>query len=120
MALDWRRKYARMACFLPSYINYSVLISMKSGNANLDGWGVVQDISMGGIKIETRTPIQKGQTVFVSFSIDNNFTFTNTKCIVKRVAQSGIYYICGLEFVNLVDKQHLKDALEHMMFFCNE
>ncbi|MFH1369012.1 MAG: PilZ domain-containing protein [Elusimicrobiota bacterium] len=121
MAIDWRRRHTRMACFLPSYINYSVLINVKSeGGGGGDGWGVIQDISMGGIRIETRVPIQVGQAMFISFGISDNFTFANTKCVVKRITRIGIYYICGLEFVNLVDRQHLKDALEHMILFDNE
>lgn len=120
MVNEWRRKYTRMACFLPSYINYSVLINVKTDNKNLDGWGVVQDISMGGIKIETRVPLRKGQVIFISFTIGENFNFVNTKCVVKRIFQDGIYYICGLEFVSLSDRQHLKDALADMILFCNE
>ncbi len=117
---DWRRKYIRMTCFLPSFINYSVLLHYDAGSKHSDGWGVIQDISMGGIKIETRVPFQDGQEVFMSFSISENFTFTNIKCVVKRVVQEGLYYLCGLEFVNLSDRQHLRDALEYLSSFCHD
>jgi hypothetical protein len=117
---DWRRKYIRMTCFLPSYMNYSVLIHYQSGQKLGDGWGVIQDISMGGIRIETRTPFQPGQEVFMSFSISENFVFTNVRCAVKRVVKDGLYYLCGLEFVNVTDREHLKDALEYLASFCHD
>lgn len=117
---DWRRRYIRMACFLPSYMNYSVLIHYQSGQKLGDGWGVIQDISMGGVRIETRTPLAQGQEIFLSFTIAENFSFSNVRCIVKRMSKDGLYYQCGLEFVSVTDREHLKDALEYLAAFCHD
>ena len=105
MAQQWRRQYERISCYIPIMLRFL-------GNNPPDGWGVIQDISLGGVKIETRSPVRDGQIVFISFSLSDEFNFLNTKGIMCRVTQNGIYYTCGIRFVDSIDKQHLANALQ--------
>ncbi|MBN1621334.1 MAG: PilZ domain-containing protein [Endomicrobiales bacterium] len=104
-ARQWRRKYERISCYIP------ILLRFLGGNPP-DGWGVILDISLGGLKIETRTPLKDGQIVFVSFSISEEFNFINVKGVTRRIIQNGIYYNSGIRFVDSIDKQHLQNALQ--------
>jgi len=102
---EWRRKYSRLSCHIP------VLLRIPGGNPP-DGWGTILDISLGGIRVETRCPLTINQEVFVTFVFSENFSFVNTRARVRRLNSQGIYFIAGMEFVALVDQQHLKDALQ--------
>ncbi|HBU70273.1 MAG TPA: hypothetical protein DEE98_07840 [Elusimicrobia bacterium] len=112
MSSEWRRKYARISCFLPTLIRFPLVFEYHSEKGLSDGWGVIHDISLGGIKFESRELLNKGQKVFISFTISNNFIFTNAPGIITRIIKNGIYYTYGIQFESLVDQQHLKDALE--------
>jgi hypothetical protein len=105
MATQWRRQYERISCYIP------ILFRFIESNPK-DGWGVIHDISLGGIKAETRTVVKEGQTVYISFSISEEFNFVNAKCLIQRTVQDGIYYICGIKFTDSIDKQHLHNALQ--------
>jgi len=104
-AMQWRRKHERISCFIPILLRFL-------GNSPQDGWGIILDISLGGLKIETRTPISDGQVVFISFSIADDFNFVNAKCMSRRTVQNGIYYTSGIRFANSIDKHHLLSALQ--------
>jgi len=91
-------------------MNIPVLLRSKSSRIS-DGWGIIRDISLGGIGFETRMPIKEGQTIHVSFTLADNFSFANTKGTIRRAIREGIYYVCGIEFDLLVDREHLQDAL---------
>ena len=108
MMSEWRRKHRRISCFIPILIR-------PTGSKYDEGWGIIQDIGLGGVKLESRLPLNDGQTVFVSFMVSDNFNFVNTKGIVKRIIKSGIYYIYGIQFVELIDRQHLLNALQEYL-----
>jgi hypothetical protein len=110
MTTEWRRKHKRISCFVPSLLNIAVVIK-KSDSKLEDSWGIIHNISMGGIKLETRAAAQVGETVNLSFSISNNFTFVNARGRVKRVEFQDYYYTLGIEFESLVDQKHLQEAL---------
>lgn len=98
----------RISCSVP------VLIRVTSGEP-AEAWGIIYDISLVGIKIETRRELEKNDAVFVSFELANNFIFENTKGKVVRSSEYEGYYTIGLEFDNILDKNHLKDALHSML-----
>jgi len=112
MVNEWRRKHARISCFVPSLVRYPVLVQYQSDRGLSDGWGVIHDISLGGLKFESRSELRKSQKVFISFTISDDFTFTNTPGIITRIIKKGIYYTYGVRFESLVDQKHLEDALE--------
>ncbi|MDI6757113.1 MAG: PilZ domain-containing protein [Endomicrobiia bacterium] len=105
MVQEWRRKHARISCYIP------VLIRAPSKTPQ-ESWGVIRDVSLGGLRLETRYPLLSGDSVYATFSFSQNFSFVNTKSKIRRVAKSGVYNICGMEFESLVDVEHLHNALE--------
>ncbi len=105
MIQEWRRKHARISCYIPVLIR-------APGKTPQEGWGIIRDISLGGIRLETRYPLVIGDTFYVTFAFSQNFSFVNTKSKVRRVGKSGVYNICGIEFESLVDIEHLHNALE--------
>ena len=111
---EWRRKHPRVKCFFPPPSSIAVLMHLQNTPIKDDSWGTIIDISVGGIGIETRTPVKVGQTLYLTFSISQNFTFANTKGVIRRFTLNDIYYTCGIEFDLLVDKQHLEDAIAYL------
>lgn len=108
MAQEWRRKHARISCYIP------VLIRVP-GKIPQEGWGIIRDISLGGLRLETRYPLVVGETIYTTFSFSQNFSFVNTRSKVLRIGKSGVYNICGLEFEMLVDREHLRNAFEEYL-----
>ncbi len=105
MVQEWRRKHARISCYIPVLIR-------ALGKTPQEGWGIIRDVSLGGLRLETRYPLISGDAVYITFSFSQNFSFVNTKAKVRRVGKQGVYNICGVEFESLVDVQHLHNALE--------
>lgn len=99
-----RRKSPRISTFLPASI-------ICSGKPNLKSWGTILDVSIGGIALETRLPLEKEQKIYVSFKFGDNFEFRNIAATVKRVSQRESYYRAGLELDKQVDKRHLVNAI---------
>lgn len=98
------RKTIRISCSIPA------LLRFPSGSIQ-DGWGVIYDISLGGIKLETRSPISKGDIVYVSFNVSDNLIFENMRGRAVRVLQEGVYFVVGVEFDLAIDKNHLKEGI---------
>ena len=103
-----QRRCMRISCSVP------VLLRLTNGEP-AESWGVIYDISLVGIKLETRRELEKNDTIFVSFELVNNFIFENTRGKVVRLFRSGGYLTIGVEFDNIIDKNHLKDALHSML-----
>ncbi len=80
-----------------------------------DAWGHIHDISVGGVELHTYFKLVKGQTLFLSFSIEEIFSFVNTKCTVMRVRQEDGYTFAGVAFDEVVDKNHLKEAMQSLL-----
>lgn len=102
------RKNLRISCSVP------VLIRVTNGEPS-EGWGIIYDISVGGIKLETRRELEGKGTVFLSFTLGQNFIFENTRGTVVRVTGSEGYFTAGIEFDLVIDKNHMKDALVSMI-----
>lgn len=107
MTIEQRRSM-RLSCSVP------VLLRVTNGEP-AESWGVIYDISLVGIKLETRREFEKNDTVFVSFVLANDFIFENTRGKIVRLSASGGYLTLGVEFDNIIDKNHLKDALHTML-----
>jgi c-di-GMP-binding flagellar brake protein YcgR len=103
-----RRRNLRISCSIP------VLLRFPARDQR-EGWGTLYDISLGGIKMETRMPLVSGESIFLSFVVGDNYVFENTRGkIVRVVAQEG-YYIAGVEFSLVVDRDHLKEGLHSLL-----
>lgn len=98
------RRNLRISCSVP------VLLRVPKGEP-AESWGIIFDISVGGIKLETRKQLESREPVFLSFTLGRNFIFENARGTVMRVTKNAGYYMIGIEFDLLVDKNHLRDAL---------
>ncbi|MFH1368725.1 MAG: PilZ domain-containing protein [Elusimicrobiota bacterium] len=98
------RRSLRISCSVP------VLVRVTKGEP-AEAWGIIYDISLVGIKLETRKELENKETVFLSFTLGQNFIFENARGTVVRVSKNAGYSMVGIEFDLAVDKNHLKDAL---------
>lgn len=80
-----------------------------------DGWGRIQDLSLTGVKLETRWPLKAGQAVYVTFEAQNEMRLENLRARVVRVAWEEGYYVAGLAFDETVDQAYLREALILLM-----
>ncbi|MHB9155398.1 MAG: PilZ domain-containing protein [Endomicrobiales bacterium] len=102
------RKNVRISCSVP------VLLRFTSGEPT-ESWGIIYDISLGGIKLETRRLLRAGEPVFLSFGLGEAFLFENTRGTVIRVSGMEGYYMVGIKFDLVVDRNHLRDGLFSMI-----
>ena len=102
------RKYARIKVLIPCAIR------VAQTNPS-DAWGHIHDISVGGVELHTYFPVVKGQTLFLTFSVDEMFTFAHAKCTVLRLREDQGYLFAGISFDEVVDKNHLRDALQSLL-----
>ena len=102
------RRNLRISCSIPVLLRF---VSREPA----EGWGTIYDISMGGIKLETRSPISDGETIFLSFVLGGDYVFENTRGKVVRVLEQNGYFIAGIEFYLLMDRNHLREGLLSML-----
>lgn len=102
------RKSLRISCSVP------VLVRFPARDQR-EGWGTLYDISLGGIKMETRTPLMPGETIFLSFILGDNYVFENTRGKVVRVVMQNGYYTAGVEFYLVVDREHLRNGMHSLL-----
>jgi hypothetical protein len=103
MAQELRRNL-RISCSIP------VLLRFISRMPE-EGWGMIYDISLGGIKLSTRSQLDTAESLFLSFIIGSDFNFENIKGKIMRADEDEGYFTYGIEFDSSVDKVHLRDAL---------
>jgi hypothetical protein len=70
------------------------------------------DLSVGGVRVETRWPLRVGQAVYVSFEPQKEMRLENLRARVVRVTWEDGYYIGGLAFDESVDQTYLGEALQ--------
>lgn len=102
------RKHARIKVLIPC--GFKIAQQTPS-----DAWGHIHDISVGGVELHTYFSLKKGQTIFLTFSIDEDFKFTNAKGTIVRVREDNGYVFAGFSFDEIVDKNHLKDAMQSLV-----
>lgn len=103
-----RRRHPRLSTIVPAVLKYQ-------GTSQPDGWGLIYDISMGGLEFETRMQVKKGQNIYISFKISDNFDFKNIPAKIVRVESWEKYNFVGLEFNDRIDRRHLADAMAHYL-----
>lgn len=80
-----------------------------------DGWGRILDLSLTGMKLETRWPLKVGQAVYVTFEPQNQTRLENLRARVVRVTWEEGYYVAGVAFDESVDQAYLREALILLM-----
>jgi len=80
-----------------------------------EGWGRLIDLSIGGVKMETRWPLKIGQSLYLTFVPHHEMRLENLRARVLRVNWEEGYYVAGLAFDESVDQTYLKEALVVLM-----
>ena len=78
----------------------------RSGDETVDG--SILNISPGGLLVELSRPVNEGDIVSMTFSIENSETLDNVLGVVKRLDINEGFQLAGIEFV---DKDRLNDRL---------
>ena len=102
------RKHARIKVLIPCGIRIP-------GGKPPDAWGHIHDISIGGVELHTYFPMSPGDTLFLTFTVEERFQFVNVKTTVVRVRKDEGYLFSGVSFDEIVDKIHLKDAIHSLL-----
>ncbi len=107
---DNQRRYIRLKILSPI-----VLAIVKdifgnfhncSDNETVDG--SILNISPGGLLAELSQPVNEGDVVSMTFSIENSETLDNVLGVVKRLDINEGFHLAGIEFVK---KDRLTDRL---------
>jgi c-di-GMP-binding flagellar brake protein YcgR len=93
--MNEKRKFTRVS------IITSVTVSFNDGVDNYDG--VVTNISIGGLGIIMKTPLEVGADVRVSFEVNSRLKFENMRGFVVRTDTVGnkFFTFIGVNFLNV-------------------
>ncbi len=80
-----------------------------------EGWGRILDLSLSGVKLESRWPLKVGQAVYITFEPQHEMRLENLRARVVRVQWEEGYYVAGLSFDESVDQAYLREALISLM-----
>jgi hypothetical protein len=80
-----------------------------------EGWGRIIDISVSGVRLETRWRIEVGQAVYLTFVPHGEMRLENLRARVIRTEWEDGYYVAGLAFDATVDPTFLREALVLLM-----
>ncbi len=82
---------------------------------NFEGWGVIYDVSLGGLQIETRFPVRDNELIHLSFTLGTDHVFEHALGKVMHVSSRNGYYVAGIRFGTAVDKEQLRDGLYNIL-----
>ena len=103
------RRSLRVDCSVP------VMLQIP-GSKITESWGVIYDISHGGVRIETPTLLDRNQNIILSFVVAKKYHFKNLNGIVVRVLLEGHSYMVGIKFETVKDKKLLDDAIRSLEY----
>ncbi len=99
-----RRRFPRFSTSIPVGIRFPV-------GPYKDGWGRTVDVSAEGLLLETRFPIKVADVIYVTFTLYDGAYFENLRARVVRTSYQEGYYLVGIAFDDVVDKQTMRDVL---------
>ena len=82
---------------------------------NLEGWGVIYDVSLGGLLIETLFPMHDRELVYLSFTLGNDYEFADVLGIAAHVSSRNGYCVAGVKFGTAKYKTQLRDGLYNIL-----
>jgi len=104
-----RRRTTRFASSIPIGIRFSK-------GPDKEGWGRILNISAVGLLVESRFRIKVADAIYVSFSLKDGAKFENLRCLVIRSIYEEGYFLVGLAFDDVVDKETLGDVLAALSY----
>jgi hypothetical protein len=107
---DNQRRYIRLEILSPVVLAIVKDIFGNFHNCSDDETvdGSILNISPGGILVELSQPVNEGDIVSMTFSIENSETLDNVLGVVKRLDINEGFQLAGIEFVK---KDRLTDRL---------
>ncbi|MBI4054893.1 MAG: PilZ domain-containing protein [Elusimicrobia bacterium] len=103
-----RRRVVRLSQWIPLLITYPE-------RELQDSWGHLLDLSLFGARFQTRAPLKRGQEIFLSFSIGENFFQKIRSRTVRARRDAEGYWLAGAEFLEPPEKKRLKDVLVRLV-----
>jgi len=82
---------------------------------NKEGWGVIYDVSLGGLQIETRIPLRDRELIYLSFTLGNDYEFVDALGQIAHVSSRNGYCVAGVKFGTAIDKDQLRDGLYNIL-----
>ena len=104
-----RRKTTRLTSSIPVGLRFS------QGD-HKEGWGRILNLSPEGLLLETRFPLKIAGVIYATFSLKDGARFNNLRARVIRVVYEEGYYIAGIAFDDVVDKETLGDVISALAY----
>ncbi|HOW29010.1 MAG TPA: PilZ domain-containing protein [Elusimicrobiota bacterium] len=80
-----------------------------------EGWGRILDLSMSGVRVETRWNLKIGQVVYITFVPQSEMRLDNLRARVVRFTWEDGYFVGGLVFDESVDQAYLREVLMYLV-----
>ncbi len=99
-----RRRFPRFSTSIPVGIRFPA-------GPHKEGWGRTVDVSAEGLLLETRFPVHAADVIYVTFVLYDGAFFENLRARVVRVSYQEGFYLAGIAFDDVVDKQTMRDVI---------
>jgi hypothetical protein len=76
-----------------------------------EGWGRIVNLNASGLLMESRFRLRVADVVYVSFLLKEGLKFDNLRAHVIRASYEDGYYVAGIAFDEVVDKDTLRDVI---------
>ena len=95
----------------------SVPVGLRfSSGAVKEGWGRILNLSPEGLYLETRSPLKMAGVIYATFALKDGAKFENLRARVIRVTFDEGYYLAGIAFDDVVDKDTLGDVIAALAY----
>ena len=81
-----------------------------------EGWGRILNLSAEGLLMETRFPVKVANVIYTTFSLKDGARFENLRAHVIRLTYEDGYYVAGIAFDDVVDKDTLADVIAALAY----
>jgi c-di-GMP-binding flagellar brake protein YcgR len=82
-------------------IDTVILADVADTVHSITGRGCIVDLSMGGMKIETKDNLDRADYVDVTFALPNGTTFRRIRGRIMRKTKGTLTFIYGIRFVEI-------------------
>jgi hypothetical protein len=95
----------------------SIPVGLRFPNGKFkEGWGRILNLSIEGLFLETRFPLEVAGVVYVTFTLHDGAQFENLRAHVIRTRYSEGYFEAGIAFDEVVDQETLRDVLAALAY----
>ncbi|MGD8387217.1 MAG: PilZ domain-containing protein [Desulfobacteraceae bacterium] len=76
----------------------------EEGNEIAEGYGTTRDLSQGGVKLETREPLESPYVMLLAIDLNEQLLEIRGNVVYTEEVEKGRFFI-GIRFVDTEDKQ---------------